>query len=217
MFASVIILFMYLFEPGIKYFLMHPPLIVLPIILGFIGIAGILSAWTAAAIAEPLEYIEESLTSGDPALDMHLFDSNSGTEEATKVVNSIRNYQDKVLSKESKQAVAMSRSQLASTLVMTVSLRGIILSSNLAVEIFTGIARKDMRYRELGSLIAPETDENDKTNFLDAIHSGSPFTDLDIPFIDMDGTTRTMTWASTPVFDTAGRKTGLLLFGKDIS
>src|SRR5512145_1222573 len=61
-FLAASFLFFYLFEPGIKYFLMHKPLVVFPIILGLIGVAGILSAWTAGIIAEPLELLEDSLS-----------------------------------------------------------------------------------------------------------------------------------------------------------
>ncbi|MAT39955.1 MAG: hypothetical protein CL946_10170, partial [Ectothiorhodospiraceae bacterium] len=43
-FLSGVLLIDYLFQDGIKYYLSKQPIIILPVVLGLIGIAGILAA-----------------------------------------------------------------------------------------------------------------------------------------------------------------------------
>lgn len=60
-FITVGLLYTYLFAPGVKMFLQHSPSLILPALLGLIGLAGMLSLWTAAAISLPLEDLTEQL------------------------------------------------------------------------------------------------------------------------------------------------------------
>ena len=56
-FLSAVVLFLHLFAPGVKMFLLHNPLLVLPVVMLLILFAAILSSWAAGILATQLEEI----------------------------------------------------------------------------------------------------------------------------------------------------------------
>ncbi|MDH7514563.1 MAG: hypothetical protein QHI48_01630 [Bacteroidota bacterium] len=62
--SSAFTVFSWLFAPGVSLFLRHSPVVLLPVILALIGIAGLLALWTANAIRIPLQSLPDSIKTG---------------------------------------------------------------------------------------------------------------------------------------------------------
>lgn len=210
-FVAVVFVFEYLFEPGIKYFLMHKPLIVLPVMLALIGFAGVLAAWSAGVVADPMESITEALDSDDPVRFMRQRPDTWDTLESAELAEKLVLYQERILSTEQRKKVQASRAQTAKTIAVTVSRTGIVLSANLAAEIFTGKSRQELLYGVFAEYFAHEG--SDRKALLEALASFTPIRNLTSRAKDMSGALRDIAWQSMPVYDTMGNQTGTLLFG----
>ncbi len=60
-FVSVIWLYFYLVEPSLRLYFRHSTIIIVPISLLLIGIAGLLTTWTAKTIVSPIEKMTDAL------------------------------------------------------------------------------------------------------------------------------------------------------------
>lgn len=88
-FVLALVLIDYLFVGGIHHYLLHTPLILIPVMLGMIGIAGLLALWTAGSVSFPLAHVQEAL--GDPHPDMALkkLQPKAGTEEIAHLIDAL--------------------------------------------------------------------------------------------------------------------------------
>ncbi len=212
-FLAGVFLFFYLFEPGIKYFLMHKPLVIFPMVMGLIGIAGILSAWTAGIIAEPLELLSFALADDDSAMSLHAQPFNPVTEEVALLAAEMRRYQDTILSQQRRQAMMTARQQHQSIITVTVSTTGIVLGTNAAAERLTGKSRRTMLYGDFLDLFA--VPDGDAYNTLrNAVYSGTSVSALAAPAFDSQRMKRLIEWNSMPMYDVSGMQTGMVLFGR---
>jgi hypothetical protein len=64
-FIAAVLLFFYMVAPGTAQYFIRNPAIIIPSVLALMGIAGLLSLWTASAIAVPLDRSTEALKSLD--------------------------------------------------------------------------------------------------------------------------------------------------------
>lgn len=60
-FVAVIWLYFYLVEPSLRLYFRHSTIIIVPISLILIGIAGLLTTWTAKTIVSPIEKMTDAL------------------------------------------------------------------------------------------------------------------------------------------------------------
>lgn len=89
-FLSALILVDYLFVDGITHFLVHSPIILIPVLLALIGLVGLLALWTSAAVALPLDRTVNAISAidADAALAQLLPDAR--VEEVARVVAALR-------------------------------------------------------------------------------------------------------------------------------
>ena len=91
-FVAGLVLFYYLFAPGIGMFLVRDPVILFPALLGLIGIAGLLSLWTATAVTEPIGSILEALKEEYPEKELGKIHSRSGVEETDDLLQGLKSF-----------------------------------------------------------------------------------------------------------------------------
>ncbi len=84
-----LILVDYLFAEGLRYFRQHSPLILIPVLLGLIGLAGLLALWTSAVITIPVERLTEVLRSNPGAGQLGAFRDRAGCEEHAALIDGV--------------------------------------------------------------------------------------------------------------------------------
>ncbi|MBR9977856.1 MAG: hypothetical protein KFH87_07185, partial [Bacteroidetes bacterium] len=86
-FVLALVLIDYLFVGGIHHYLLHTPLILIPVMLGLTGIAGLLALWTAGAVTFPLVRLQEALTAVPASAALKNLRAKAGTEEVANLID----------------------------------------------------------------------------------------------------------------------------------
>ncbi len=81
--------FDYLFGSGVRYFLVHDPIFLVPVMLVLIGLAGLLAVWTTAAMARPLENVTEALHAPDSLTLLRMQTADRHTDESRQLLDAI--------------------------------------------------------------------------------------------------------------------------------
>jgi hypothetical protein len=84
-----LILIDYVFADGLRYFRIHSPLILLPVLLGIIGLSGLLALWTSATITIPIERFTGLLLSEPTLEQLNSLRGNAGCEEHTALLDAV--------------------------------------------------------------------------------------------------------------------------------
>ncbi len=84
-FTAGLILVDYLFADGLIYYRIRSPLIVIPALLGLIGLSGLLALWTSGSIAVPLQRLSEALKQDAAASELLALRGRMGTEEGAQL------------------------------------------------------------------------------------------------------------------------------------
>lgn len=80
-------LYAFLFADGVEMFLLHPPVLIIPVVLALLGIGGIVALRTAAPIALPLVRLARLLAQRAPRHTMAVV--RPGTEETAEVLEAL--------------------------------------------------------------------------------------------------------------------------------
>ena len=89
-FVTALILFDYLFVEGIAHFLVHTPIILIPVLLALIGLVGLLALWTAGAVALALDRTATALDDIDPPTALERLLPEARIEEVARIVAVLR-------------------------------------------------------------------------------------------------------------------------------
>lgn len=89
-FVAALILFDYLFVEGIAHFLVHSPIILIPVLLALIGLVGLLALWTAGAVAMPLERAVDAINAFDATAALERLVPETRVEEVARMVAAVR-------------------------------------------------------------------------------------------------------------------------------
>ena len=211
--VTAAMLFAYIFAPGVKMFMQHSPALVLPALLGLIGIAGMLSLWTAAAISLPIEDLTETLRGRTRPPATHGGRIDPGTAEVTRLAELLSLALPESDHAPESAAVSESATAVGSFFVdidaaaritgHSASLGNVLGISEHAlegldfVEVFSsGDARDMLRAQLLTSASSPDGAVGMMTTLERA-----------------DGSTLTITWDAMNTFDALGGHSGRKLFG----
>jgi PAS domain S-box-containing protein len=82
--------FDYLFGTGVRYFLVHDPVFLLPVMLVLIGLAGLLAVWTTAGMSLPLESMTEALAASDRDARLEELSNGRHTAESRQLLDALR-------------------------------------------------------------------------------------------------------------------------------
>lgn len=82
--------FDYLFGSGVRYFLVHDPVFLVPVMLVLIGLAGLLAVWTTAGMSLPLENMTEALNASDSAARLEDLSRARHTAESRQLLDALR-------------------------------------------------------------------------------------------------------------------------------
>ena len=213
-FLSGVLLIDYLFQDGIKYYLSKQPIIILPVVLGLIGIAGILAAWTAQGIAEPFSRIARALDSDDPVTKLRTMGGRSHNAESAWIHAAIRKYQETSASKTRKLRTYQHRAEAKNQIIVSLSPSLRIQSANLGAQIFTGKDSSALQYAPFIETFTSESNtEAIHTALQHAVSGEKQLYKVKVMGKDYAGGERAVFWSSVPIFDDGGVVTGLMLIG----
>lgn len=205
-FASAVGLFWYLFAPGVKMYLVRSPLIVLPVILGLMGIAGLIASWVAYRIGQPLESIAKMLTGVDAQSALYR-EGRMLTEETNALIEALRVFETAQRYRPSRESFSRSMQNIDSLLVVDVDLNGVVRAANSFSRELLGIEP------EVTLLdVLPASTEEERTFYEETLRSSEPKS-LMMTRLMISGIERTIAWTFTPLFNALGVRTGSRLFG----
>jgi hypothetical protein len=95
-FIAAVWLLHYLYGDGLRYFRIHSPLVILPVTLGLIGLAGLLALWTAGAIVLPLERFSDALRGGVGSDDLQRLADRAGVDESADAMLAAASFVERV-------------------------------------------------------------------------------------------------------------------------
>jgi|GEM_PF-1431891 len=106
-FAAALILVDYLFATGVRVFLLHSTLILIPAVLALIGIAGLLALWTSGPIALPLEQITNALHGNEFKEQYDDLHRTAGCEEINTLLGSMNAHLSRTEQKQSQRPLLL--------------------------------------------------------------------------------------------------------------
>lgn len=205
-FTAVVGLFWYLFAPGVKMYLVRSPLIVLPVILGLMGIAGLIASWIAYRIGRPLESLANTLTGVDAQPGLYR-EGRPLTQETHELIEALRVFETAQRYRPKRESISRRMTSIDSLLVVDVDSLGVVRAENALTRELLGI---EPEAKLLDAL--PSISEKERTTCEETLRSTEPQFLVNTRFM-ISGIERTIAWTFTPLFNALGVRTGSRLFG----
>lgn len=79
-----------LFGTGVRYFLVRDPILLVPVMLILMGVAGLLAVWTTAGMSRPLESMTDALDDDDPVARLAALSEARHTAESRQLLDGMR-------------------------------------------------------------------------------------------------------------------------------
>ena len=136
----------YMFSPGVHLFVIRRPHLLVPIVLGLIGIAGLLSVWTAAVIGTPLEVLASTLKSENPVGNLFSFRNPTNVSEIDDVLASLKHALNKFPSAVAVQIASLKELHSPNVMIVQIdSERSVVMTNRLAAERAGVLSESDAR------------------------------------------------------------------------
>ena len=212
-FITVAALYSYLFAPGVKLFLARSPMLILPAILGLIGIAGMLALWTSAAIAIPLDELADRLAHRHDRKPTHHGAMDSGTKEVGRLADLLNAAIPASIERAPEESAVDSPAPVGS-LIVDVDNEFRITGVSASVELLFSMRAEEIAGKPFHEVFS---DPGHRTAVHEALHSivieGREVEDFPTTITLTDGTPCAISWDGMHSFDAQGGFTGRKLFG----
>lgn len=213
-FACAVGVFVYLFPSTAQPILAHSPLLIIPVVLAVIGIAGLLTTWTASAISASLGAVERALTGDDPLTELHALTREAGTKEAAELVTSLRTAFSAFHGKAARIASRRFQDTVRHILIVDVDPGARIRSVNAAVLFHTGRSAEEIIGKQFLDFVdSSEYDERTTHPSTDLFAESSPIVPTESVLLSADGRALCILWNTHPIFNEAGDADGWRMVG----
>jgi len=213
-FLSGIALYVYLFAPGAHLFIYRNPLILIPLLLGLISIAGLLSIWTSGAIAVPLGHIEKHFKHNGAGPNLEELSATALTEEVDSLIHVLveKGYP---IEDQMKTGITYDNSELVNTaFIIETSTDFFIVQVNESARQYFGAANILTGSSFVDCISVPELATLYRQKIRDEIERADHLVEFGIPFRNGNAFVVTILWNTIRRYASDGAILGYTFFGQ---
>ncbi len=129
---------LYLFPEQIGLYLIRSPIIILPLVLGLLGLAGLLANWSAGSVTLPLDRLASVFRAPDPLVSLLTDVPDASVQEIEHLHRILLAWEHHRGSLEHQKSLRLARAARRDVIVMDTDEAGRILDANPLVEHATG-------------------------------------------------------------------------------
>jgi PAS domain S-box-containing protein len=144
--------FDYLFGTGVRYFLVHDPVFLVPVMLVLIGLAGLLAVWTTAGMSLPIENMTEALAAPDSTARLEELSRARHTAESRQLLDALRD----TLARAPRQTLPAATPVSHADPLVELDASGTILSVSPAAADLAGASPLSLVGRSFAEVFAPD-------------------------------------------------------------